>query len=109
MTILLLKYVKTSISLQEYAKVICSVQTSCLVTRKMEAHTLTYTEPPLSPSLPAVNRECTAGLTLCSHILTAWVRIQQVDKSYAQHGGKPAAVEWPVKYSLKGQNPILAV
>lgn len=55
------------------------------------------------------NRDCTAGLTLCSHILTAWVRIQQVDKSYAQHGGKPAAVEWPVKYSLKGQNPILAV
>lgn len=51
MTILLLKNVKTSISLQEYAKVTCSVQTSCLVTRKLEAHTLTYTQPPLSPSL----------------------------------------------------------
>lgn len=66
MTILRLKNIKASISLQEYAKVICSVQT-CLVTWKLEAHTLTYTQPPLSPSLTTAQQRM--------HILTRLVRI----------------------------------
>lgn len=57
-----LKTLKLPFLCREYATVICSVQTSCLVTWKLQARTLSYTLPPLSHSL-----------TTAEHRMHTWI------------------------------------